>query len=64
MQQHGDRGLLAQIESGGKVERIDAAERSVVAFEDKVFERGDRVRASRAAKGREQDFGFVHGDKA
>ena len=50
MQEHGDRGLLAQIESGGEVERIDAAERSVLAFEDKVFDRGDRVRVGRAAK--------------
>ena len=63
MQQHGDRGLLAQIEPGGEVERIDAAERSVLAFEDKVFERGDRVRVGRTAKSREQGFGFAHETK-
>ena len=56
--------LLAQIEPGGEVERIDAAKRSVLAFEDKVFERGDRVRVGRAAKNREQGFGFVHENKA
>ena len=60
MQQHGDRGLLAEIELGGEVERIDAAERSVLAVEDKVLERGDRVRVGRAAKNREQGFGFAH----
>jgi hypothetical protein len=60
MQEHGDRRLLAQVESGGEVERIDAAERSVLAFEDKVFDRGDRVRVGRVAKSREQGFRFVH----